>query len=37
MFFIEDDILWVQVPTKGERSKFCVVIPQNWIQEVLRD
>ncbi len=37
MFFIEDDLLWVWVQTKGELTRVCVVIQQNWIQEILKD
>jgi hypothetical protein len=37
MFFIEDDILWVRIQTKGESTRVCVVIPQNQIQEILKD
>ena len=37
MFFIEDDILWVRIQTKGEPTRVCVVLPQNRIQEVLKD
>ncbi len=37
MFFIEDNILWVRIQTKGEPTQVCVVLPQNRIQEVLKD
>jgi hypothetical protein len=37
MFFIEDDILWVRIQTKGEPTQVCVMIPQNRIQEILKD
>jgi hypothetical protein len=37
MFFIEDNILWVKIQTKGEPTRVCVVIPQNQIQEILKD
>ena len=37
MFFIEDDILWVRIQTKGEPTRVCVMIPQNRIQEILKD
>jgi hypothetical protein len=36
-FFIEDDILWVQIQTKGEPTRVCDVIPQNRIQEILKN
>jgi hypothetical protein len=34
---MEDDILWVRIQTKGEPTRVCVVIPQNRIQEILKD
>jgi hypothetical protein len=37
IFFIKDDILCVKIQTKGEPTLVCVVIPQNQIQEVLKD
>jgi hypothetical protein len=37
MFFIKDVILWVRIQTKGEPTQVCVVIPQNGIQEILKD
>ena len=37
MFFIEDNILWVKIQTKGEPTRVCVVIHQNQIQEILKD
>jgi hypothetical protein len=30
------DILWVRFQTKGESTQVCVVILQNWIQEILK-
>ncbi len=29
MFFIKDNLVWVQVQTKGEPTRVCVVIPRN--------
>ncbi len=37
MFFIKDDLLWVRVQTKGEPTRLCVVLPHNWIQDILND
>jgi hypothetical protein len=37
MFFIKDDILWVRIQTKGKPTQVCTVIPQNQIQEILKD
>ena len=31
MFFMKDNILWVQVQTKEEPARVCVVLPQNCV------
>ena len=37
MFFIEDDILWVRIQTKGEPTRVCVVLPKTRVQEILKE